>query len=59
MAGIALPYGKNNGQNLMVWYNFLWGRGADVFEANGQPAFASEAGLRATQDYVDMLRTTR
>jgi multiple sugar transport system substrate-binding protein len=55
--GIALPYGKNNGQNLMVWYNFLWGRGADVFDAQGMPAFASEAGLKATQDYVDMLRT--
>lgn len=57
IAGIALPYGKNNGQNLMVWYNFLWGRGADVFDGRGQPAFASEAGLRATQDYIDMLRT--
>ncbi len=57
IAGIALPYGKNNGQNLMVWYNFLWGRGADVFDARGMPAFTSEAGLKATQDYVDMLRT--
>ncbi len=57
IAGIALPYGKGNGQNLMVWYNFLWGRGADVFDAAGMPAFASEAGLKATQDYVDMLRT--
>jgi multiple sugar transport system substrate-binding protein len=57
IAGIALPYGKGNGQNLMVWYNFLWGRGADVFDASGMPAFASEAGLKATQDYIDMLRT--
>lgn len=57
IAGIALPYGKNSGQNLMVWYNLLWGRGADVFDAQGMPAFASEAGLKATQDYIDMLRT--
>ena len=57
IAGIALPYGKNNGQNLMVWYNFLWGRGADVFDAQGMPAFATDAGLKATQDYIDMLRT--
>ncbi|MFY8040919.1 MAG: ABC transporter substrate-binding protein [Bosea sp. (in: a-proteobacteria)] len=57
ISGIALPYGKSNGQNLMVWYNFLWGRGADVFDAKGMPLFASEAGLRATQDYIDMLRT--
>jgi multiple sugar transport system substrate-binding protein len=55
--GIALPYGKNNGQNLMVWYNFLWGRGADVFDAQGMPAFATDTGLKATQDYIDMLRT--
>jgi multiple sugar transport system substrate-binding protein len=41
----------------MVWYNFLWGRGADVFDAKGMPLFASDAGLRATQDYIDMLRT--
>ncbi|MCX7325178.1 MAG: extracellular solute-binding protein, partial [Hyphomicrobiales bacterium] len=34
-----------------------WGRGADVFDAKGMPLFASEAGLRATQDYIDMLRT--
>jgi multiple sugar transport system substrate-binding protein len=57
IAGIALPYARNNGQNLMVWYNFLWGKGADVFDASGQPAFASAAGLSATQDYIDMLRT--
>jgi multiple sugar transport system substrate-binding protein len=57
IAGIALPYGKNNGQNLMVWYNMLWGRGADVFDASGMPTFASEAGLKATQDYIDLLRT--
>lgn len=57
IAGIAMPYGKSNGQNLMVWYNLLWGRGADVFDDKGMPAFASEAGLKATQDYIDMLRT--
>jgi multiple sugar transport system substrate-binding protein len=57
IAGISVPYGKNNGQNLMIWYNFLWGRGADVFDEKGMPAFASEAGLRATQDYIDLLRT--
>ncbi len=57
ISGLAVPYGKNNGQNLMVWYNFLWGRGADVFDDRGQPAFATEAGLKATQEYVDLLRT--
>lgn len=57
MSGVAVPYGRNNGQNLMVWYNFLWGRGGTLFDAQGQPAFNSEAGIRSVQDYVDLLRT--
>jgi multiple sugar transport system substrate-binding protein len=55
IAGVAVPYGKNNGQNLMVWYNFLWGAGGDLFDAAGKPAFNSEAGLRATRDYVGLM----
>ncbi|MEO0496346.1 MAG: extracellular solute-binding protein [Pseudomonadota bacterium] len=54
-AGIALPYGKLNGQNLMVWVNLLWGNGGELFDADGQPAFASEAGAAATKQYIDML----
>lgn len=55
IAGVALPYAKNNGQNLMIWYNFLWGAGGDLFDEKGQPAFNSAAGLKATQDYIDLL----
>ncbi len=55
LAGLALPYAKNNGQNLQLWYNFLWGRGADVFGEKLTPAFNSPAGLQATQDYMDLL----
>lgn len=55
-AGIALPYGKNNGQNLMIWYNLLWGHGGDVFDASGAPAFNSDAGVKATEQYVGFLR---
>ncbi|HEY8593828.1 MAG TPA: sugar ABC transporter substrate-binding protein [Devosiaceae bacterium] len=54
-AGIALPYGKLNGQNLMVWINLLWGHGGDLFDDAGKPIFNSEAGVAATQQYVDML----
>ena len=36
-AGIALPYGKLNGQNMMVWMNLLWGNGGDLFDAQGNP----------------------
>lgn len=59
MSGLAVPYGRNNGQNLMVWYNFLWGRGGQLFDSQGAPAFNSAAGLASVQDYVDLLRRHR
>ena len=55
MAGVAIPYGKNAGQNLMVWYNFLWGNGSDLFDAQLKPIFNNAKGLQATQDYVDII----
>lgn len=54
-AGIALPYGRLNDQNLMVWINLLWGHGGDLFDADGNAIFNSEAGAVATQQYIDML----
>ena len=59
IAGVSVPYGRSNGQNLMVWYNFLWGRGGSLFDAQGQPAFNNAAGLQSAQDYVDLLRRHR
>jgi multiple sugar transport system substrate-binding protein len=59
ISGVAVPYGRNNGQNLMVWYNFLWGRGGTLFDERGQPAFNNAAGLQSVQDYVDLLRRHR
>lgn len=55
LAGIAMYYKKNAGQNLMIWYNFLWGKGADILDAQGKPAFNAPAGVEATQDYLDMM----
>lgn len=54
-AGIALPYGRLNGQNLMVWMNLLWGHGGDLFDDAGQPIFNSEAGVMATEQYIGFL----
>lgn len=59
ISGVSVPYGRGNGQNLMVWYNFLWGRGGTLFDERGQPAFNSQAGLQSVQDYVDLLRRHR
>ena len=56
-AGIALPYGKLNGQNLMVWMNLLWGNGGDLFDADGNPIFNSDAGIAATETYIGFLRS--
>ena len=55
-AGVALPYGKLSGQNLMVWMNLLWGNGGDLFDAAGNPIFNSEAGVEATKTYIGFLR---
>jgi multiple sugar transport system substrate-binding protein len=55
-SGVALPYGKLSGQNLMVWMNILWGKGGDLFDADGNPIFNSEAGVAATDMYIGFLR---
>lgn len=55
VSGIALPYGKLNGQNLMVWINQLWGHGGSLFDTDGNPTFNSDAGVAATQQYIDLL----
>ncbi|QPZ93416.1 ABC transporter substrate-binding protein [Thioclava electrotropha] len=55
VSGIALPYGKLNGQNLMVWINLLWGHGGKLFDASGAPSFNSDAGVAATEQYVGFL----
>lgn len=55
IAGVSIPYGKADGQNLMVWYNFLWGAGGDLFDAKMQPIFNSPEGVKATQDFTDII----
>ena len=50
---LALYYHNDgNRQNLFIWLNFLWAGGAEVFDDKWKPAWASEAGLKATQDYI-------
>jgi multiple sugar transport system substrate-binding protein len=54
LSGVSMYYGKTSGQNLMIWFNYLWGRGGDLLDAKGQPAFNSPAAIQATQEYVDL-----
>lgn len=55
LAGVAMYYGKSGAQNLMIWFNYLWGSGGDLLDTKGLPVFNSPSGVAATQAYVDVL----
>ena len=55
VAGITIPYSQKDGQNLMVWYNFLWGAGGELFDADMKPVFNSPAGVKATEDFTSYI----
>ncbi len=55
LSGVAMYYGKTGAQNLMIWFNYLWGMGGDLLDARGQPAFNSPQAVAATQAYIDVL----
>lgn len=53
MGGVACNFGADgNRQNLYLWLDFLRGAGADVFDAKGNPAWETPAGIQATKDYI-------
>ena len=52
---LALYYHNDgNRQNLFIWLNYLWSVGANVFDKDFKPTWASEAGLKATEDYIGL-----
>ena len=55
VSGMSCMYGADGSrQNLFVWLNFLWGAGADLFDAKSKPAWTSPAALTATREYVEL-----
>jgi len=53
---LSMYYGVSAGQNLFVWLNLLWGSGGDIFDAEMRPIFNNEAGVKATEQYVDFIK---
>lgn len=57
LAGLAPYYGVSGGQNMFLWQSLLWSNGGDMFDEQWKPIFNNEAGVEATQRYVDWLLT--
>ncbi len=54
LKGIAPYYNAGTGgQNLFTWLSLLWGNGGDIFDKDWKPIFNNDAGVEATQRYVD------
>ena len=54
--GIALRGQRGSGANVWRWMPYFKGMGGEWFDAEGQPAFNSEAAVMATEAYLDLFQ---
>ncbi len=47
-------HNDGNRQNLFIWLNFLWASGGELFTKDWKPGWMTEAGLKATEDYIGL-----
>ena len=57
--GTAQYYAVASGGNLFTWESLLWSNGGDIFDKDLKPIFNNDAGVEATQRYVDWLQTQK
>lgn len=54
--GIALRGQRGSGANVWRWMPYFKGMGGEWFDADGKPAFNSEAGVKATETYLKLFK---
>ncbi|MDK2854379.1 MAG: multiple sugar transport system substrate-binding protein [Thermococcaceae archaeon] len=52
--GFMVPFGRYE-WTAWTWEVFLWSAGGELLDENGKPAFASDAGVKALQYWVDLV----
>lgn len=56
LAGIALRGFRGAGQNMYIWPSLFRAYGGEWFDSAGRPTVNSDAGIKALEFYVDVLR---
>lgn len=52
---LALYYANDGSRsNVYIWASFLWSAGGEILDENMQAAWTSEAGIKASEDYIGL-----
>lgn len=56
MKGIAYRGLRGNGMNVYIWSQWLRSFGGEYLDENSKPIFNNEAGIKATENYANLLK---